>query len=233
MKYRGISAHVEYANQTLDWFSTDNEKTFNWHLRKDFGKVDESGWLDRKVEYSFNSLGFRSEEFDDSKKAVVFLGGSEVIGTGVPIKDAFPELVAAKLKMKCYNLAQSGAANDTTYRMASYWLPKLKPKLVVMLSPPPFRIEVIDAFQDQPITFYVPQFYAKDPFFKTWLSCDDNSLLNEEKNKLAVQHICKANKIKLISSEDTDFEQLDYARDFIHKGMQSHAVFAQQILAKI
>lgn len=233
MNYRGISEHVEFANQTLKWFSTDCEKTFHWHLRRDYNKVEESGWLMRKVDYTFNSLGFRCDEINASNKSIVFLGGSEVVGTGLPLKYTFADIVANELGLNCINLAQSGAANDTVYRLASYWLPKLQPKLVVILSPPPYRIEVINTFLDKPITFYLPEYNAKDSFFKTWLSCDDNSVYNEEKNKIAVEYICKSNKLKLISFDDTEFETLDYARDFIHKGIESHQAFAEKILSMV
>ena len=230
MSYRGQSEHLPFANQTLKWFSTDNEKTFNYHLRMNYDRLDDLAWTIKRFDYTFNSLGFRCEEIKDSEPSIVFLGGSEVIGTGMPIKHIFPEIVAKELKLKCVNIAQSGASNDTVYRLASYWLPKLNAKQVVILSPPPYRIEVINAFLDNPIEFYVPEFHGKHQFFKTWLSCDDNSVLNEEKNRIAIDHICKTNKLKLLRFEDTDFETLDYGRDLVHKGIESHAKFAEKIL---
>lgn len=233
MSYRGISEHFIHANQTLPWFSTDSARYFEYHLRKRYDELDDLGWLYRKVSYKFNSLGFRCEEITSSNNSIVFLGGSEVIGTGLPIQNIFATLVANELDLNCYNLAQSGAANDTVYRLASYWLPKLQPKVVVTLSPPPYRIEVINMFQDNPIQFYVPEYHGKDSFFKTWLSCDENSIFNAEKNKIALEHICKTNKIKLISFEDTEFEEVDLARDLIHKGIESHKNFADKILSLI
>lgn len=233
MSYRELSEHRAFANQTLPWFSTDNERYFNYHLRMRYDDLDNLGWLYRKVSYTFNSLGFRCDEINSTNDSVVFLGGSEAIGCGIPIQHSFTTIVANELNLKCYNLSQSGAANDTIYRLASYWLPKLNPKLVIISAPPPYRIEVINTFLDDPIEFYVPEYHGKHPFFKTWLSCEENSTFNEEKNRLAIEHICTSNKLKLLRFNDTEFEALDYGRDLIHKGIESNKKFAEKILSML
>lgn len=230
MDYRGTSAHLNFANQTIQWFSLDTEKRFKEHLNTRIDELREGDYINRPVTYTFNSLGFRCNEIDETKDSIVFLGGSEVLGTGLPIECSFTNIVANELNLECYNLGQAGGANDTVYRLASYYVTKLKPKLVVVTSPPPFRMEVINTFLDNPIQHFMPVFDGDHPFYKTWLSCDDNGLFNEEKNRIATDYICNSNNVKLLRFEDPEFERIDYARDFIHKGINSNKKFAQQIL---
>lgn len=230
MDYRGTSAHLHLANQTITWFSTDTEKRFNEHKKSNLDDLTKGNYINYPVTYTFNSLGFRCIELDESKDSIVFLGGSEVLGTGLHIENSFTTIVARELGLACYNLGQAGGANDTVYRMASYYLPKLKPKLVVLTSPPPFRIEVINTFLDNPIQHYLPAFDGDHPFFRTWLSCEDNGIFNEEKNRIATDHVCHINNLKLLRFEDPEFERIDWARDMVHKGIESNKKFAQQIL---
>lgn len=230
MSYRGKSAHWQFANKTLDWFSLDTEKRFKEHMKTRLPELQLGNYVDNPVTYTFNSLGFRCEEIDEGKDSIVFLGGSEVVGNGLHIEHSFTNIVAKELGLACYNLGQSAGANDTIYRLASYWLPKLKPKLVIISGVTPLRMEVLNNFLDNPIQHFLPALDGHHPFFKTWLSCEENGTFNEEKNKIAVDHICSVNNLKLLRFEDTDFERIDYARDFIHKGIESNKKFAQQIL---
>ena len=233
MSYRGISNHFLYSGKTVEWFTSDNEDWYSKNLKNDYERLKQFEWIGKKIEYKFNSLGFRSEELDPDQNSVVFFGGSEVLSVGLPIEHSFTTLVSTALGLRCYNLGQSGGANDTVYRLASHWLPILKPKLVVFLSPPIYRIEVINTFRDNPFQTYLPYFHGGDPFFKTWLSCDDNFILNEEKNRIATDYICNINKIKYLRFDYEDFERIDRSRDLIHCGINSHRVFADRILSML
>lgn len=230
MNYRAASMHFPRINQTLEWFSTDNEEWYQQNLKNKYEQLEYNDWIDKKIQYKFNSLGFRSEEFIPEEDSIVFLGGSEVMSVGITIEHSFTTIVSQALNLKCYNLGQSGGSNDSTYRLASYWLPVLKPKLVIIVNPPPYRVEVINTFLDNPFQYFIPHYHGSDPWFKTWLSCDDNSLLNEEKNMIAIEYICEKNNLKLVRFQDTDFERIDYSRDLVHNGIKSHSKFAEKVL---
>lgn len=225
--------HFLRSGETLEWFSTDYEEWYQQNLKNNYDQLVSNNWIDQKIEYKFNSLGFRSEELDPTQDSVVFLGGSEVVSVGIPIEHSFTNIVAKELGLHCYNLGQSGGSNDTVYRLASYWLPILKPKLVIITSPPPYRVEVVNTFLENPFQYYIPHYHGMDPWFKTWLSCDDNSILNEEKNRIATDYICSSNGLKLLRFQDTDFERIDYSRDLVHNGIQSHKKFAEKVLSLV
>jgi hypothetical protein len=101
MSYRELSEHRAFANQTLPWFSTDNERYFNYYLRMRYDDLDKLGWLYRKVSYTFNSLGFRCDEINSTNDSVVFLGGSEAIGRMCVLWAVISKEPTVNLKVLC------------------------------------------------------------------------------------------------------------------------------------
>lgn len=85
--------------------------------------ADRSG----TILYRYNSLGFRSEEYDpDASLRVYVFGESHAFGTGLPLEDAWPMRIARSLaealgvpseKLCVMNFAESGASNAQISRM--------------------------------------------------------------------------------------------------------------------
>ena len=242
--FRSLSYHCQFADTTLKWFGSDTERCYHYNLKHN--AKDMTKWLDYNVEYSFNEHGFRSKSFS-SENNIMFLGASNTLGTGLAVEDTWVNIVANELNSDCYNLGQGGGSSDTMYRLASYWIEALKPKLVICLAPPSARIEVIDGFDSEKPFFRISSTgitctndtvetsINKDlrSYYDIWSSCDENILLHEEKNRFAISNICNFLNIKMVYlSTDSDWVHIDYARDLQHSGVDSNKMFANLVLSK-
>lgn len=228
--------YSEYANKELFWLPTDTKERYNQNLKEHYNLLDQFGWLDSTISYRFNSLGFRSEEFSQCDNAV-FLGCSHTVGVGLPIENTYPYYVSKALGLKCYNLGIGGGSLDLAFRLSYYLLKELRPKIVFLLCPSRFRIEL---FEGQDLISFLPA----DPtthknlsyFYKCFLENDTNHFMNQQKNILAIQHLCKNLDIKFVCINDPqaiDKNKIDLARDLMHKGPKSQFNLAQQFLSMV
>lgn len=233
---------IKYAGQTLDWLPGDTEENFHKLIAEDPGHLEYfqgQGWLEPGViNYSINSNGFRSDEFDKKTRCIVALGCSYTVGIGLPLKDLWPTLVGNELGLATYNLAWGGMSADTCYRLAEYWIPKLNPELVVMLAPPKSRIELL--INDAQAEVFLPStelnmFGDQDMFLKNWFANDDNARLNNVKNKLAIKQLCHSLGVKCLTYDAHDFmarsrKEVGYSRDYMHAGPKAHQNIYKQVL---
>lgn len=193
------------------------------------------GWdHEHAILYRYNSLGFRGDEFDDTGKTLTVLGCSFTFGTGLREDQCWPWILADKLGVACANLAWGGASTDRCFRMAEYWIPRLRPCAVVMLTPPGGRLELVLNDQDREAHALVPPVAFTGSFLKTWLATEENIRLNQVKNQLAVGMICHALGIPCAIYETVEFAQAagntgDVARDFQHQGPMVHRAFADKV----
>lgn len=236
---------LRYANQVLHWLPTDTEENFqrlvqNSEQRKYFCS---KGWLETDaITYRINSHGFRSEEFDPQADSVVSLGCSYTIGIGLPEQSTWPALVSHKLGLKNYNLAWGGTSADTCFMLAEYWLPVLKPKLVVMAAPPKYRFDLIIEESDLKHETYMPAHESghveTNDFIKKWFLNDRNAELNNTRNRLAVEGLCARLGIPCLTYNAHDWfaksrEEVEYARDMMHAGPRGHEILAERIINDI
>lgn len=223
--------HQKYANQELLWYPYDDVETYNKNLIERHEDLVRLGWLDRTITYKFNSNGFRSAEFQEG--SVVYLGCSITFGIGLPLENTFPSLVSEKLELDCCNLAVSGSSNDTAFRLAEYWLCRIKPKMVILMSPDSSRIELVG----KEIINYRPSSSTGHMiYYQLWLMDNENARLNQLKNSLAIEQICNSLGIKFLMftvENDFCFIENDLARDLSHPGVASHAKMADLILNRI
>lgn len=228
--------YSEHKNKELLWLVADDGSTYLKNLKINKDKLIEYNWVDRQIKYTFNSHGFRSEEFsnDDS---VMFLGCSMTVGIGLPVEDTWAYQVAKAVNLKCFNLSIGGAGPDTAFRLANHYIPQIKPKLVVYLDPPPGRFSLLSA-NGEIYSFITGNFTSIDPMFRRyyehWISLEENITLNSLKHKLAIQAICREHNIKCVVGDSyTDMPFVDYARDLIHAGVKSNKMLAELILDRI
>ena len=232
----------KYCNQTVKWLPTDTEENFQQNLNnKECQEYFQSkGWLEPDaITYRINSNGFRSQEFDPQASSMVSLGCSYTIGIGLPEQTTWSYLVAQSLGLKNYNLAWAGTSADTCFMMANYWVPVLRPKLVVMAAPPKNRFDLISEQVNLNHDTYLPASEIggadQDGFVKTWFLNDRNADLNNARNRLAVEGLCARLGIRCLTYNAHDWfvksrEEIEYARDYMHAGPQGHAVFAERII---
>jgi hypothetical protein len=237
----------ELADQDLEWLSTDTKENYKKLIQnpthaKYFAELgwDQAG----AITYQINSHGFRADKFD-SGPYLVALGCSYTVGIGLPDSVTWPRQVATQLGLVCANLAWGGYSADSCYRLAEYWVPKLRPNYVCMLVPPPHRVEVLldtDALSTPqfPVEVFMPQspslsVGSDDQYLKHWFLNNENAKINQRKNVLAVRQLCADLHIPCTIYRAEDHmsysrEEIGYARDYMHGGPEIHNTLAKKFI---
>ena len=234
-----LTEHEPHMPRSLDswWSAGDGLEQWqnNMQDRKRRRYLERQGWHhEQAILYRYNSLGFRGDEFDGTLKTVIVLGCSFTFGTGLREDQAWPWILAAKLHASCANLAWGGGSADRCFRMAEYWIPRLRPCAVVMLTPPGGRMELVLNDHDRETSGLIPPLSFNDNFLKNWLTTEENIRLNQVKNQLAVGMICHALNTPCAIYETVEFAWVlgntgDLARDFQHQGPMVHRAFADKV----
>jgi len=197
-----------YGDYLLVHFG-ENPAKGNRHLSK-FYPPDVSG----KRTYTFNSIGFRGDEFNPLAKKTIFVcGGSVAVGVGV----ADEELWACQFKKKfaalrqlgqdevnVMNFSQAAASNDYTVRTLLSQCGRLKPDMVIAhLGGGEARTEWFDHefyhsvgpwIVDSPGT---EKIYEAGKGYYSYYT-PELGLINVLKNILLLQFFCEARNIELI-----------------------------------
>jgi len=237
-----------YAGKTLEWMPTDTEENFKRLIQDPVHDAyfKQQGWAQPgAITYKINQHGFRTDNFEtDQHPCMIALGCSYTMGIGLPVECLWPTLMAKALKLKVYNLAWGGSSADTCYRLARYWISKLTPTLVCILTPPRTRIELLlDSKSQLPAEVFMPMsescyFNEHDIFLKHWWLNDENGRLNNEKNTLAIKQLSWTHGAKFVSlNADEEMcrsrEEVGYARDYMHAGPIGHELVADKMLKAI
>lgn len=229
--------HSMFANKTVEWFTTDSPEEFKANLANSERRatLERNDWIDKKIEYKFNSHGFRADEFEEGANSILFLGCSFTLGTGLTYKDTWPYIVSQNFGLKNYNLGVSGGSNDTAFRLGNHYIPKLKPSFVVFAGTAADRLDVID---ETIITLrynWIPKHLDND-FYKDWITYEENGNLNWKKNYLALKYICKQHSIPYIYlslAELITWPLSDNGRDIIHPGKGINKHLADNVISSI
>jgi hypothetical protein len=232
------------ANTDQEFLPTDTEEHFKKLCEteeyREYFKAH--GWLEPgAITYKINSQGFRCDELIVNTDCIVALGCSFTLGIGLPIESIWPTLVSQELGIKVYNLAWGGNSADTCFRLAEYWLPRLKPKAVFMLAPPDSRFELLLAAGIHKVEVFMPAAEIADNhatyanYLKHWYGESENARLNYKKNKLAVKALCKDLNTPCQIYDARDYmawsrEDVGYARDRMHAGPRGHQQLAERII---
>ncbi len=90
--------------------------------------------IDFNTEFNTNSLGYRSYEFDNTDKNIIFmLGDSFVVGSGVEENETVAHQLEKKLNgwYKVYNLGVPGYSQRQHVKQLEKLLPVYKPRIVI------------------------------------------------------------------------------------------------------
>lgn len=233
-----------FKNQTLEWLPSDTKESYDRMMLDSAHReyFTAQGWhKPGAISYRINSDGFRGEEFD-TRPGLIALGCSYTIGIGLPEHTVWPWQVGQALNYTVANLAWGGNSADACVRMAAHWVPKLRPKLVVLLTPPPDRFEIFYDYSNSAgikmQTIYpqaIDANFAKDFLLRHYYLHSENSAINRLKNQLAIQQICELNGAACLiyccfDAFARSREEVGYARDYLHAGIQGHTMLANQIL---
>lgn len=236
------SYYKKHASQELSWLISDGRDLFEFNLKNRYDDLKRFGWLDKKITYKFNSMGFRCEEFTDQPSAM-FLGCSMTVGIGLPVEETWPSIVSKSLNLQCANLGIGGSSPDTAFRMCLGYIDKIKPKVVVYNQPPPGRLEIINSEQEPSavnlIVKDLPVDYLDD-YLKKYIIDISNFNVNYLKNYFAIKLLCEERNIKFVSFGNFKKRGIgmpwnpdDLARDLIHPGTRQNRDFASYVLTHI
>ena len=209
----------------------DTQDRYNKNLKENFKLLKHYNWIDKTIEYKFNSLGFRSIEFDDTPN-IIFLGCSNTQGIGIRQEDRWTELVANSLDLSCFNLGIGGTSADTAFRLLYALIGKLRPKLVIFREPPGIRIEI--NYEDNFLALHVGSEMPPkicDYFLGYYASNDINHNLNLLKNINAMENLSMKHGSKFLFAKDIAL--IDPARDLTHPGIISNQKYAKYVLSLI
>lgn len=237
---------IHCAGQELAWLPSDTEESFNQLMQEPQHQAyfKQQGWLEPgAISYKINSHGFRCEEFESNTPCMIALGCSFTVGIGLPVDQIWPTLVGNALGLKVYNLGWGGYSADTCFRLAEYWIPKLRPQIVSMLTPPPARVELIMVENTPPVEIFLPMskslhFSDDDVYLKNWFIEDENQRINSIKNKLAIAELTRLNTAKFVCADaitemSRSREEVGYARDYMHAGPIGHRIVADKMLKEL
>jgi hypothetical protein len=200
--------------------------------------LQQFGWVDQHIDYTFNSDGFRTDEFDDRPNFVT-IGCSFTQGVAVNRSETWAQLVSDQLGLSVWNLGVAGASADTCYRIIKHYAPILKPKFVVLLEPRHNRTELHHSSDQKPHLInwaYDTDSWGNGTYIKTWLGNEVNMQLYAEKNRAAIAHVCSQLGIPVVMYAPNDYRdlvadktRLDLGRDLLHPGRLNNAAFAQVV----
>jgi len=226
---------MKYANTLSEWSHNDSERNFkaNMAVKSKQKLIQAQGWdQPNAITYDINSQGFRCNELQENRNAIVFLGCSHTYGVGLPIQNTYVYNLSTMLDMPYFNLGIPGSALDTAFRMACYWLHIIKPKIVVCFHGI-YRMEHRISSDDMNV------FLCTDgrELSKSWFCCDENSEYNGLKNFLAIESICKDISADFYAwRTEHEFNQMgptDQARDIMHFGPRAHEKLAEKMYQEI
>jgi hypothetical protein len=229
--------NLQFRSTETEWHLGDTQDLYRHNLEHRFEELHSAGWIDKTIKYKFNSHGFRCEEFKESKN-ILFLGCSITFGTALRNEDIFPTQVSRALGYNCCNLALSGSSNDTAFRLAETWLSRIKPDIVLLMSPDKSRLEITTAEPEGSSIHFrvnntVQNYAMTNSFYLKWIMHEENARLNQLKNQLAIKHLCNTQGIKFLNfniESDFCFIENDLARDLSHPGILSHRATTEKIL---
>jgi hypothetical protein len=188
-----------YAGKTSTWCVSDTQDQWDANMAdpEKRAKLEEFGWTRDNVSYTFNKDGFRADEFTDGvNDSVLFLGCSLTMGIGMSLEKTWAYKVAHSLGLRRYNLGVGGGGSDMCFRLAYHWIPRLRPKYVVMLTPSAERMEIV---MDTENLLYLPAVHNnKNSFYYNWLSHPANADMNRLKSVMGVQTICNSIGVPLV-----------------------------------
>lgn len=239
--YPAYQFNWAYRNSTQLWSGTDNKEMF----LKNINDPEQSRllkllkWDTREITYQYNSHGFRCEDFDD-RPCGLALGCSFTHGVGLPITATWPYMLSQLCGIHVWNLGSGGAAIDTVFRIFDYYITKLKPKFVCVLTPPLERLEYCDVDGGFPI-INPSDFNNQEKYAKEWLWQSFNAKYNMRKTLLAMERICDNLNAPLIVNHSADRlnkhidenGRLDLARDLLHNGIHYQTSQAQSMFDQI
>jgi|TARA_B110000444_G_scaffold248478_1_gene272378 hypothetical protein len=224
------------AGKTSNWYARDSQERFAQLLKRNISKE----WKGVDIDYTFNKLGYRCDEFSENTKGcdVLFAGCSQSIGYGLLLEQTYGHIVSTELDIKYHNIGVSGSDWQHIGQRLAYWVPKLKPKVVVLRHPPDNRFNwwdkqtpvstalwTITQLMDCTVAESRPLIDIIDNTNAKWYH---TSILG------FIRDLCNRNDVILIDDIKRKQEPNDsFARDCNHNGVNYHKRIAKKLLKQL
>lgn len=224
-----------YRSRTKYWSGTDSKEQYNEYLtnleKKDI--LETLGWVDAEIAYNYNSEGFRDTEFDCEIPSFIALGCSYTEGVGLYNEQTWVRQLDKLLGVKVWNLGVGASSLDTSFRILEYWINNLNVIGVFCQVPPKNRFEIFahkEWHSFGPWTERgIPKWLGVE-YYKIRMAFEENSLVNRQKNLLAMDQICKNHNVNFIYDCDATMNLLGQdhkARDLQHAGADAQKKLAE------
>jgi hypothetical protein len=111
-------AHFELGGRGKD--------TFTSHI------IQEYDWTSNDYEYTWNSFGWRGPEPNfNSKKRIMFAGGSLILGTGVPVENSMAYITSKQLNSDYINISDYDSLTELIEPISNIGM-EYDPQLIVI-----------------------------------------------------------------------------------------------------
>jgi hypothetical protein len=195
------------------------------------------------IEYKFNSLGYRTKEFDsiDWANSIVVFGGSDVLGEGIEESETLVGKLHAKTGLFTVNMGIGGASiqrvhNDSVLVAANY----PTPKAIVVLWPIHYRAT---NYTESKVVNNGPWNWDEPGnFLKAWIhEKGTNAIAAGLFNYMANKQVWRNTKSYYASFFEptakalnvTSLQIIDKGKDNIHPGIQSMESAANLIIKEL
>ena len=232
-----LGPNISKANTVQSWLDIDtlSAHSLNKLLNTRRSKLQPA--IASPITYCINEHGFRSDNISDNNTGILYFGDGITSGLGVPWGKTWAKQISSSQATNCWNFGIVNSSNDTVYRLAKHWIPILKDKVnqIIVLSPDPQRLELLLA--DQTINLHTKMSSGvASGFYKTWWTTNILGTINRERNKLAVEYICRGHNISClwINTEDVlPIRYSNYSRDLNHPGIGHHTEIYNTIMKQL
>ena len=242
--FDGIPKTESAGKKSRRWYSKDSLERFQ--------QLKPEGWTEESVIYEFNSLGYRSVEFEDLDTfKVCSYGCSYTFGLGIRQEDTWPEqfkqlLGAVKGEVTNFNFGLPATSADFIARMIHSSIPVINPNLVLVLFPFYGRSEYFEP--DGSMRKRYPNNKLDKEYYEIWGNHHDfrNNFM---KNFFFIKYFLELHNIPWLCTtcDDSITDELrtkdnyagdfslvenDWARDMSHPGPLSNKRIAELFFKK-
>lgn len=229
--------------------------SFKWNLDERKNKTYTTSGSDNTHEniYTYNSLGFRGDEFPfkDNKPVLMTVGCSHTEGVGVNDNETFSYHLSKLLNYNHINFGFTGRSNDYICRTILTYTDLIKPTFIFVLYTDVHRMEYytedcgIEPYQHRSWGWFSVNEIQYNAMFN--LSNKHNDFINWYKNHLLITYYLKSKGIRwmwgstFLQTDYTDENKfngsikpfIDYSTDGNHAGPLTHSNYATSIYNSI
>ena len=228
----------------------DSEDEYHKNLKHNHEMLVKHHWAGDivlpSISYTFNTDGFRSREITVNDPGIAVFGCSYTTGVGLPWDKLYHYYIGQELNLPVDNFGVAGASNGVAFRLAQYWLPVLKPKIVILQTTFADRFEVVSNDNHSiVITPHAVDLWnraAYRSFYQLWSLNEINGITDKQKTEFAIRYLCHTLGIPIFVVDVDDFKvdssqqfgPLHYkARDLMHPGIPTNQRVGLQLIEKI